>query len=265
MARVKRTLTAALRGLIGGLFGGVLLAGMTVFGPRYAQAEPAGPARLYLAPTIVDGKAFPVLLPADGRWLWWIDTYGAPRMRLIDGVWKQVGKHEGIDIFAERSSPVVAIEKGVVENAGWTFYGGYRVGVRGDDGRYYFYAHLLADLAPGISKGSRVGVGQRLGSLGNSGYGPEGTIDEFPPHLHFGLQDGATWLNSQALLRHLYEAAVQQARSDEARMHDIDVQQRALLARSSAPAPPPAQAIAAQIIRLETEGSAISARRTLRP
>ena len=52
-------------------------------------------------------------------------------MRLIDGRWRQVGVHEGTDVFAEPGTPVRAVVPGVVEQAGWTFYSGTRVGVRG--------------------------------------------------------------------------------------------------------------------------------------
>jgi murein DD-endopeptidase MepM/ murein hydrolase activator NlpD len=161
----------------------------------------------YFRPVLVDGKAFPVarsnfisLLEVPNNW-------HAPRLRLIDGEWKLVGLHEGIDISAERGTPVLSMTPGVVENAGWSFYSGTRVGVRGDDGRYYLYAHL-SDVATGIAPGARVQSGSLLGLIGNTGYGPPGHRDEFPPHLHFGILAGSEWVNPFPTLIALYERTV---------------------------------------------------------
>jgi len=95
----------------------------------------------------------------------------------------------------------------VVENVGWTFYSGTRVGVRGVDGRYYFYAHL-SKVQPGIVVGRSVGAGTVLGLVGNTGYGPPGHRDEFPPHLHFGIEVGSQWVNPYPTLVLLYAASV---------------------------------------------------------
>jgi murein DD-endopeptidase MepM/ murein hydrolase activator NlpD len=169
------------------------------------QGIPFKPA--YFRPVIVDGKAFPVarsnflsLLAVPNNW-------HAPRLRLIDGEWKLVGLHEGIDISAERGTPVVSMTPGIVENAGWSFYSGTRVGVRGDDGRYYLYAHLSI-VASGAGPGARVEAGSLLGLIGNTGYGPEGHRDEFPPHLHFGILAGSEWVNPYPTLRALYEETI---------------------------------------------------------
>ncbi|MCA1838720.1 MAG: M23 family metallopeptidase [Actinomycetota bacterium] len=176
----------------------------------------------WYGPREVQGKVFPVGIPADGKWLNWIDTFGAPRMRLVAGVWKQVGVHEGTDIYAERGSPVMSVTSGVVENIGWTFYSGYRVGVRGTDGAYYFYAHLLRPTPAGLVKGSTVKTGQRIGTLGNSGYGPEGTIDEFPPHLHFGVQRGETWIDAHQSLVDTYRATMTSIRGSLSQITKLD-------------------------------------------
>ena len=183
-----------------------------------------------------------MLLSARRRWLNWRDTYGAPRMRFEGGVWKQTGVHQGIDIFAENGAPVVSISSGVVENAGWTFYSGRRVGIRDGSGRYWFYAHLSA-ISPSIVKGATVKPGDYLGLLGSSGYGPEPTEDEFAPHLHFGLQNGSRWENPEPMLRRLYLAAVSSVR--EARKQSIELRRRIALAesRSSSPGAPDAAAL----------------------
>src|SRR5439155_7612724 len=104
-------------------------------------------------------------------------------------------------------TPVISMEPGVVENVGWTFYSGTRVGVRGVDARYYFYAHL-SHVEPGIVVGAKVSAGTVLGLVGNTGYGPPGHRDEFPPHLHFGIEAGSQWISPYPTLLALYATTV---------------------------------------------------------
>jgi murein DD-endopeptidase MepM/ murein hydrolase activator NlpD len=153
--------------------------------------------------------AFPV---ARSNWYSVINfsnDWHAPRMRLTSAGWQQIGVHEGTDIFAEPGTPVLAVLGGRVEQIGWTFYSGWRVGVRGDDGRYWFYAHLQR-FAPGLGSGTRIDPGDELGAVGNTGYGQvPGHADEFTYHLHVGIQaaDGR-WVNPYPLMRRLYLSAV---------------------------------------------------------
>ncbi len=179
------------------------------FPARLAASFPvAAPA--YYRPIIVAGKAFPVARSNFLSLLEFPNNWHAPRMRLINGQWKLVGVHLGIDIVAERGTPILAMEPGVVENVGWTFYSGTRVGVRGVDGRYYLYAHLTS-VQPGIGPGARVRVGSVLGRVGNTGYGPPGHRDEFPPHLHFGIEAAnGEWVNPYPTLARLYDALVRE-------------------------------------------------------
>lgn len=90
-------------------------------------------------------------------------------------------RHKGIDIFAAEGTPVVAATGGTVMVAGPSGgKAGRRVWIRGDDGRFYFYAHL-SRVKPGII-GTRVDVGDVIGNVGNTG-NARGT----PPHLHFSV------------------------------------------------------------------------------
>lgn len=119
--------------------------------------------------------------------------------------------HEGIDIMADRNQrglyPVLSMTDGVITNLGWLEQGGYRVGITGESGTYYYYAHL--DSYAGIRKGDRVAAGELLGYMGDSGYGPEGTTGNFNVHLHLGIyvyQDGEEIsLNPYYVLRSLEE------------------------------------------------------------
>lgn len=171
----------------------------------FTSAAPAIGSGGYLPVEKIDGLVFPV---ARTNWFSVInftDDWHAPRFRRTDGRWALVGRHEGNDIFAEPGTPVVAVIGGTVTNLGWLFYSGWRVGIRGDDGRYWFYAHLRR-YAQGLSVGDRVEAGSVLGEVGNTGYGTEpGHTGEFTYHLHLGIQaaDG-TWVNPYPLMRSLY-------------------------------------------------------------
>jgi murein DD-endopeptidase MepM/ murein hydrolase activator NlpD len=173
-------------------------------------AFPAG-ARGYRPAVTESAMTFPV---ARSRWFSVInfgDDWHAPRMRFFPslGRWRQVGVHEGNDIYAEPGTPIRAVLGGRVENLGWLFYSGWRVGIRGDDGRYWFYAHM-SRYAPGLAIGQRVESGVEIGAVGNTGYGNRpGHKDEFTYHVHVGLQatDGR-WVNPYPLMRRLYSVAV---------------------------------------------------------
>ena len=85
--------------------------------------------------------------------------------------------HEGIDIFAPRLTPVVAVADGSAtprENR----LGGNTVWLS-TPGTSYYYAHLERSI---VSAGQHVRVGDVIGYVGNSGNAV--TTD---PHLHFGI------------------------------------------------------------------------------
>jgi murein DD-endopeptidase MepM/ murein hydrolase activator NlpD len=178
--------------------------------PSRLDAHPASAiasAPAYYRPVISFGKSFPIARSNYLSYLEFPNNWHAPRLRLVNGKWLLIGVHEGIDISAERGTPILSMEPGVVENVGWTFYSGTRVGVRGVDGRYYFYAHL-SKVQPGIVVGASVHAGTVLGLVGNTGYGPPGHRDEFPPHLHFGIEVGNQWVNPYPTLVLLYAATI---------------------------------------------------------
>jgi len=90
-------------------------------------------------------------------------------------------RHQGIDIFAKRGTPVVAACGGEVVRIGHDRLGGNVVWVAGGGARLYYYAHLQA-FRPGLRVGERVDGGAVLGRVGTTG-NARGT----PPHLHFGV------------------------------------------------------------------------------
>ena len=175
-----------------------------------SAVAPASSRGRYLEPRGAGGMVFPVARTDWYSVINFSNDWHAPRMRLVAGRWRQVGVHEGTDIFAEPGTPVYAIAPGTVERVGWTFYSGWRVGIRDADGRYWFYAHLRS-YPDDVWIGRRVSAGAVIGRVGNTGYGARpGHRDEFVHHLHVGIQspDGA-WLNPYPLLRRLYRAAVE--------------------------------------------------------
>jgi len=95
-------------------------------------------------------------------------------------------KHEGIDIFGPRLSPVIAIANGTVTRVNQNNLGGNVVWMR-PSGKDYtlYYAHLDQQIAV---EGQQVSIGDTLGLMGNTG-----NARTTSPHLHFGIygSDGA--------------------------------------------------------------------------
>lgn len=101
-------------------------------------------------------------------------------------------RHLGHDMFGATGTPIIAVEGGTITEFGWNRYGGWRIGIRSDDGkRFYYYAHLRRNrpYAQGLEKGSKVVAGQVIGYMGATGYSfQENKNMRTNPHLHFGLQ-----------------------------------------------------------------------------
>lgn len=92
-------------------------------------------------------------------------------------------RHEGIDIFATKGTPVVAAADGTIGFTGERGLGGKQVWLRtGFSGSSLYYAHLdsIADVT-----GRKVKQGDTLGFVGNTG-----NARFTPPHLHFGIYKG---------------------------------------------------------------------------
>jgi len=92
--------------------------------------------------------------------------------------------HEGIDLFAARGTPVVAVADGTLFNVGWNGLGGWRLWVRDTAGNGFYYAHLDA-YSPAAKEGAAVTRGTVLGYVGDTG-DARGT----PTHLHFEVHPG---------------------------------------------------------------------------
>lgn len=93
-------------------------------------------------------------------------------------------EHEGIDIFAARNTPVVAVVDGTAQS-GTNALGGNVVWLRDyGEARSFYYAHLTRAAFEGTT---RVSSGDVVGYIGNTG-----NARTTAPHLHFGIyQRGA--------------------------------------------------------------------------
>ncbi len=100
--------------------------------------------------------------------------------------------HLGNDVLGSIGTPIVAVESGYVEALGWNRYGGWRIGIRSNDKkRYYYYAHLRKDrpYVKNLKEGDKVEAGQVIGYLGMTGYSNKENVNNINiPHLHFGMQ-----------------------------------------------------------------------------
>lgn len=112
--------------------------------------------------------------PVKGRknedvWSFW----GVPR----DGGKR---KHEGIDIFAKRGEPLIAVTKSEVTKVGDHGLGGKQIYLRDlTTNHSIYYAHLHEQL---VTEGQIVEVGDTIGLVGNTG-----NAKNTHPHLHFGI------------------------------------------------------------------------------
>ncbi len=89
-------------------------------------------------------------------------------------------RHEGVDIFAKRGTPVVAAVDGRISRTGNTGLGGKQVWLRdGILGNSLYYAHLDSIM---VQSGTSVKIGDTLGTVGSTGNAEGGA-----PHLHFGI------------------------------------------------------------------------------
>lgn len=102
-------------------------------------------------------------------------------------------RHEGIDIFARRGTPVLASTEGIVFKRELNRLGGNAVWLYGPGRQYHYYAHL--DSYAGAGPGERVQAGALLGYVGNTG-----NAKTTPPHLHYGIYTVTGAINPYPLL-----------------------------------------------------------------
>jgi murein DD-endopeptidase MepM/ murein hydrolase activator NlpD len=103
-----------------------------------------------------------------------VNSFGAPR----DGGRR---RHRGIDIFAPRGTPVIAVSEGEISFIGTQSKAGKCIWLVNDAGVSFFYAHL-DKFAAGLFEGQRVQPGDVIGYVGKTG-----NARKSGHHLHFAI------------------------------------------------------------------------------
>ncbi|MBB5377465.1 murein DD-endopeptidase MepM/ murein hydrolase activator NlpD [Deinococcus metalli] len=148
----------------------------------WPQIQTARRTATLLAAPAPTARSLPNPLP--GRRF--VDTWGGAR--------SQGRRHEGVDIFATRGTPIRATTRGMVLNVGPNTLGGRTVMVLGPAGQRHYYAHL--ERYPDLERGEWIEAGDVVGYVGDSG-NARGT----PPHLHYGIYTAGGAINPYPLLR----------------------------------------------------------------
>ncbi|WP_051908044.1 M23 family metallopeptidase [Flavimarina sp. Hel_I_48] len=141
-----------------------------------------GDYKLVVQPEIQASTTFNLLLYRTPLYSFPVAEKGNAAIQSFWGANRDGGRrsHEGLDIFADRGTPVLAACDGRVSSTGNRGLGGKQVWLRsGIFGNSLYYAHLDSIIA---SPGQRVKRGDTLGLVGNTG-----NARTTPPHLHFGI------------------------------------------------------------------------------
>ncbi len=115
------------------------------------------------------------VFPVKGKY-WYSDDFG---VLMASGE-----HHTGIDIFALKRTPLVAVQNGTIEELRWRSLGGNSLHLVNEEGDYFYYAHL-DHYGAGITNGTRVTAGQVIGYVGNTG-----NARTTAPHCHFEVHPG---------------------------------------------------------------------------
>jgi len=115
-------------------------------------------------------------------------------------------KHKGIDIFARKGTPVVALADGVISLKETTPVGGKVLWLNPSSHSWTaYYAHLDKQF---VKEGQYVRKGQVIGTVGNTG-----NAKYTPSHLHFGIYTAAGPVNPLPYVKHSSKVMVSKAPS----------------------------------------------------
>ena len=116
-------------------------------------------------------KVMPVVGATARDWhpeTFWYEPWGASLV------------HKGMDIFADRGTPVVAATNHFIVSVNDSRRGGKNIWALGPDWRMHYYAHLDTIVE---NLGWYVPAGAPLGTVGSSG-----NAQGKPPHLHYAIR-----------------------------------------------------------------------------
>jgi murein DD-endopeptidase MepM/ murein hydrolase activator NlpD len=134
-----------------------------------------------LQPELLRGGRYAISIIVGPTLAFPVHDHDTTAIRSRYGAARDAGRrrHEGLDIFAPRGTPVLAAGHGVIRSTRPNRLGGNVVWLRDELGRSHYYAHLERHV---VRQGQRVQAGDTIGFVGNSG-----NARTTPPHLHFGL------------------------------------------------------------------------------
>lgn len=141
-----------------------------------------GAVVLVLQPELLSGGRYQLSVTLEPTLGFPVSGHDPGAIRSRFGADRDAGRrrHEGVDIFAPRGTPVVAAAGGLATWVGTNELGGNVVMVRDRErGEGHYYAHLDTQL---VAEGTIVAAGDTLGLVGNTG-----NARTTPPHLHFGI------------------------------------------------------------------------------
>ena len=127
----------------------------------------------------------PNALSESGLWM-------PPVEGTISSEWNPGIGHWGVDLVAPENTPVKAVGEGTVVFAGFTSGGGHTVMVQHERNRVSVYMHNSRTL---VSSGDRVGQGEPIAIIGNTGDHSSG------PHLHFEWWESGAAINPALRIR----------------------------------------------------------------
>jgi murein DD-endopeptidase MepM/ murein hydrolase activator NlpD len=143
------------------IFFALVLTSIGIVGHAYINIKPT--------PTLVSSWVFPVWGKKSNIGSFWGDARDGGKR-----------KHEGIDIFAKKGTPVVAVYDGVIISKSTTPLGGKNLWLQSlHKPLRAYYAHLDQQK---VRAGQFVKKGQVIGTVGNTG-----NAKHTPSHLHFGI------------------------------------------------------------------------------
>lgn len=93
--------------------------------------------------------------------------------------WGTSGVHKGIDIFAKKGTPLLAVVDGLIIRTGNWPKGGKHIVILGPKWRVHYYAHMDSIK---VEKYQFVSAGDQVGTVGNSG-----NAKGKPSHLHYTI------------------------------------------------------------------------------
>ena len=132
-------------------------------------------------PATTPGFICPVLGGAS-----FIDSWGFPR--------SGGRSHKGVDMFAPRGTPVVAVVDGRIKFSSNSL-GGLSTHLYADNGTVYYYTHLDGHPSD-VTSGQRVAKGTIVGYVGNSG-----NARYTSPHNHFEIRPNGKAVNPYPTVR----------------------------------------------------------------